>query len=273
MCIVPRARKVVLCLSAFGIVAYSFGAWTSGVQEVQGISQCLPLTKFTNLINIANNIDTFVTLLIPSLAIFIMNIRIILKIAYFYDKRSGMTVTFSRGEYHRGSNSDKRSKSISSSVDLKSGSVASSVEPHSSPRNRSQMKITKLLLVVSTVFLLLNLPSHAIRVYFFFMGYFKDSWEPSNSLVLWQQIFTIIYYCNFSVNFFLYSLCGKNFRKALCHMMKNAYYKICTKCCCRYRPVFVKDLGRREAASVGTQHSFILRTASNVSKNVDFLEK
>ena len=264
MCIVPRARKVVLCLSAFGIAAYSFGAWTSGTQkDPRGRSQCSPLEKFTNLINISNNIDTFVTLIIPSLAIFIMNIRIILKIAYFYEKRSGMTVTFSRGDYHRGSASDKRSKSISSSVDIKSGSVSSSVEPHSSPRNRSQLKITKLLLVVSTVFLLLNLPSHAIRVYSFFMENIQSSWKPSYSLLLWQQIFTIIYYCNFSVNFFLYSLCGKNFRKALCQMIKNVSHKVCSKCCYCCRPVFVKEFGKREATSVGTQNSFLM---SNVSK-------
>ena len=265
MCIVPRARKVVLCLSAFGIAAYSLGAWTSGIQkDPYGRSQCSPLVKFTNLINISNNIDTFVTLIIPSLAIFIMNIRIILKIAYFYDKRSGMTVTFSRGEYHRGSVSDKRSKSISSTVDIKSGSVSSSVEPHSSPRNRSQLKITKLLLIVSTVFLLLNLPSHAIRVYYFLMSNFTASWKPSYSLVLWQQFFTIIYYCNFSVNFFLCSLCGKNFRKALCHMVKNVSYKVCSKCCYRCMPVFVKEYGKREVTSVGTQNCFMMLNVSKV---------
>ena len=266
MCIISRARKVVLCLSGFGIVAYSFGAWTSGiVKSSTGIGTCTPLTQFRNVISIANNIDTFVTLIIPSLAIFIMNIRIILKIAYFYDKRSGMTVTFSRGDYSRTSGSERRNKSVSSSVDIKGGSVSSSTEPQSSPRNRSQMKITKMLLVVSTIFLLLNLPAHAIRVYSFFLTKFHDSWHPSYSLLLWQEFFNIIYNCNFAVNFFLYSLCGKNFRKALCQMMTNAYYKVCLKCCCRYRPVFVKQLGRREVTSNNTQHSVLMRTTSNIS--------
>lgn len=280
MCIVPRARKVVLCLSLFGIVAYSFGAWTSGVQEIApGRAACSPLARFRHVITISNNIDTFITLIIPSCSIFIMNIRIILKIAYFYDKRSELTVTFSRstggGDGRQGARDAAGNAHAQAQQQLQraevsldeTGSVTTHVKPPSSPRHRSQMKITKLLLVVSTMFLLLNLPSHAIRVYSYFRGIFDSHYAPSRSLLLWQQFFTIIYNCNFSINFFLYSLCGKNFRKALCQMIRSAYHKICLLCCChRYTPGFAaKDYGiRREATTV--THSFLLRVGSSVSK-------
>ena len=241
-------------------MAYSFGAWTSGVRTgTSGHPECTPLPQFTTIINVSNNIDTFITLIIPSLAIFVMNIRIIFKISYFFDKRSNMTVTFSRGESGR-RNSDP-SIVIVSTADQDKNTTCS--ESHLSPRNHGQMKITKMLLVVSTIFLLLNLPSHAIRVYSYFMGFIDPHHKHSYSLVLWQQFFTIIYNCNFSVNFFLYSLYGKNFRKALCQMFANIRYRLWSVCsrpdgATRMR-MHGGSISRHDGGSV-TQHSILVTT-------------
>ncbi|KAI0209000.1 hypothetical protein LSAT2_006305 [Lamellibrachia satsuma] len=82
-----------------------------------------------------------------------------------------------------------------------------------------------MLLAVSTTFVLLNLPSHAIRVHSFIVGLIDSTYRPSRELLVLQEVSTLVYYCNFAVNFFLYSLCGDNFRKAL--------WSLGTKC--RYR--------------------------------------
>lgn len=91
---------------------------------------------------------------------------------------------------------------------------ASSRNP-ASPRN--QQSITKMLLLISTVFILLNLPSYVIRLcVFFFTLARKDT--PA---LLWciQQFFMLLYYTNFSINFALYAMCGITFRRCLKQLM------------------------------------------------------
>ena len=76
------------------------------------------------------------------------------------------------------------------------------------------LKVTKMLLLVSTVFLILNIPSHAVRVYVFLKSTVDSSYVPDYLLVLIQKIFQHLFYVNFATNFLLYSVSGKAFRRA-----------------------------------------------------------
>jgi len=71
-----------------------------------------------------------------------------------------------------------------------------------------------MLLLVSTVFLLLNIPSHAVRVYVFLKSTVDPSYVPDRLLVLVQKIIQHLFYVNFATNFLLYSASGKAFRRA-----------------------------------------------------------
>jgi len=71
-----------------------------------------------------------------------------------------------------------------------------------------------MLLLVSTVFLILNIPSHAVRVYVFFKSTVDPSYVPGRLLVLVQKIIQHFFYVNFATNFLLYSVSGKAFRRA-----------------------------------------------------------
>ena len=82
-------------------------------------------------------------------------------------------------------------------------------------RRQYQLHVTKMLLVVSSIFLLFNLPCHVIRLYDFFQRLTNKSYSTSLTIIRLQKIFTYVYYVNFSINFLLYNLCGENFRKAL----------------------------------------------------------
>ncbi|XP_066590892.1 trissin receptor-like [Prorops nasuta] len=97
------------------------------------------------------------------------------------------------------------------------------IHVRSSSRNlistRNQQSITKMLLLISTVFILLNLPSYVIRLcVFFFTLARKDT--PS---LLWclQQFFMLLYYTNFSINFLLYAMCGITFRRCLEQLLRK----------------------------------------------------
>ncbi|XP_020282382.1 thyrotropin-releasing hormone receptor-like [Pseudomyrmex gracilis] len=83
----------------------------------------------------------------------------------------------------------------------------------------NQESITKMLVLISTVFILLNLPSYVIRLcVFFFTLARKDTPET-----LWclQQFFMLLYYTNFSINFLLYAMCGITFRRCLEQMLRR----------------------------------------------------
>jgi len=71
-----------------------------------------------------------------------------------------------------------------------------------------------MLLLVSTVFLLLNIPSHAVRVYVFIRSTVDPTYLPGRLLVLVQKVIQHLFYVNFATNFLLYSACGKAFRRA-----------------------------------------------------------
>ncbi|XP_034948966.1 thyrotropin-releasing hormone receptor-like [Chelonus insularis] len=117
--------------------------------------------------------------------------------------------------------------------------VTRCIHIRSSSRNlattRNQQSITKMLLLISTVFVLLNLPSYAIRLCIFFFALARRD-RPA---LLWclQQFFMLLYYTNFSINFLLYAMCGITFRRCLDQLLRK-----CLKNVTRY-------LGRRRRNS------------------------
>ena len=278
MCSVSRARKVVYSLAVLAGVGYSFGIWTSGVIESNGVKQCRPLPEYIHILTVLNNIDTVITLIIPSAAIFAMNIRIMYKIMYVFQQRSSLT-SFPSEYKHSGRDSnlghhggvstsnmwqretvamlnatehnpatqklsaDEHSSDSSSTRKIASTKNGHQVGRHhkdkaraySIGKNTAQIKITKMLLVISTIFLLLNLPKHALLVYDFLMGMSSESYRTSLTVVLLQQAFTMIYNLNFAINFFLYSLCGKNFRAALCRLTRKIHLRLTQSMCFPFR--------------------------------------
>ena len=187
VCTAKKAKLVVTVFAVFALIGYSFALWTSGIRTVNGrTSLCFPMTKYIKLVNLFNSIDTVITLIIPSILILVFNIRIGLQMY-----RTGSTRRFLTP--------------ITSSL----------------PSSPSQIKITRMLLVVSSVFLLLNLPTHAIRAHDFISGFIQNDRRVPITKLRWQEILQILYYSNFSINFFLYSFCGRNFRRGICAVWKK----------------------------------------------------
>ncbi|CAL4078918.1 unnamed protein product, partial [Meganyctiphanes norvegica] len=98
---------------------------------------------------------------------------------------------------------------------------------------RTQYSITKMLLLISTVFILLNLPSHMIRVHAFLAGLWGSSeMDEQNETFFWnlQQVFMQLQYTHHSINFLFYSCCGATFRKCLMQLLpvRLRFY------CCRH---------------------------------------
>jgi len=83
-------------------------------------------------------------------------------------------------------------------------------------RHHTQVRVTSALLIVSTVFVVLNLPSYAFRLHTFVIAIRNEKYHiNSMNAYIWQEIIQFLYYSNISSRFFLYMACSRNFRYAV----------------------------------------------------------
>ena len=83
-------------------------------------------------------------------------------------------------------------------------------------KNISQYRTARILLLVSTIFLTLHTPNHIFRLQAFVKGLTEAGPATSSKRqIVWQELFQLVYFLNFGVNFFIYSLCSRTFRNAL----------------------------------------------------------
>jgi len=143
-----------------------------------------------------NIIDFFLTFIIPFLTIVTFNTLIILK----------------SGQYDR---------LLERNYVQPSTYILHNLLEHRLRRSKYHRRITKMLLIISTTFLLLNTPMHLLKVYYFFFSN-DDTYDDKSSYESIIEMLTFyLFYTNFSINFFLYSLCGKNFRLCLMDLIKH----------------------------------------------------
>ena len=98
-------------------------------------------------------------------------------------------------------------------------------------RGHRQYRTARMLIVVSSAFVILKVPTHVFRIHTFIQTSLHDDFNAVKQLdVRWQKLFQIVYYMNFALNFFIYSACGGGqFRrglKILCTRMKHRLSKM-----------------------------------------------
>ena len=224
MCTAKRARIVVITTAVLALLFYSFALFTMGVYPYGHNMRmtCLTSPKYYTAISRLTNIDTLITFIIPVIIIVSCNLRITYMVFWFYRERANLV---SSGNFRRSS----RASSAHTLPVRNSGGNASSRSPTS---NSSQIKVTKMLLIVSTVFLLCNLPTHSLKTYLTIRQHLNPSYIPSFEFRVTSHVFQFVYYSNFSVNFFLYSISGTTFRKALFKLFRKSCSCV-RNCLCR----------------------------------------
>lgn len=78
--------------------------------------------------------------------------------------------------------------------------------------NSVSTKISKMLIIVSTTFLILNLPIHSFNIYVFLTRRFFNKGDYSCIENYLRNIFNNLFFSSFSCNFLLYSISGVSFR-------------------------------------------------------------
>ena len=171
-----------------------------GVMPLHGQDNfCQTRPEYSQMLIVVGNVDAIITMVLPVLAILIFNGLILYTVFRYNSNRSRMVirqhdakmstdgstrVVLESSSKYSQSKTTTPSKSTNSiplkSIDqngISSDQSRSRTESRDkkklsrSSSSTSVMRMTKMLVIVSSSFLLLNLPSHSIRVYYFFVSW------------------------------------------------------------------------------------------------------
>ncbi|KAK3752484.1 hypothetical protein RRG08_032775 [Elysia crispata] len=197
-CSVPIAKRIILGLILVGLILYNYPLWTSKVFVEHGVDNtthfwCRADWGFAEVLRWLTLSDMLVTLVIPSLVIIILMVAITCSLVSALKRQIRLT----RG----GAGSRLQTEEAKSKTCQRSSS---------SP----QAKVTRMLFAVSFFFIVLNGPSHIIRMKMAVLDLLGrlEVHTPSVEEKL-QVIFQIMYYSSFAVNLVIYLIFGDNFRK------------------------------------------------------------
>jgi hypothetical protein len=225
---------------------YSFATWTSGIIHIHSFPLCMPYPQYYHLLTTVTGVDSAVTLIIPCSIVIILNIRIARRIVSLERSRQPLVRHLQNGMIvqciARKSTGTMRGDSLSSGcpVHVRFQNHACSGRPEngvsepvhaievpmfvptkqksskSKVRGSSQQyRTARMLIVVSSVFVVLNLPGHVFKIHAFIQSSLHDEFSAFRRDLTWHEIFQLVYHLNFSVNFFIYSACGRQFRTGL----------------------------------------------------------
>jgi len=255
LCTSCKTKLSVCILCIVGMVLYSFTTWTSGVMTVNGgPSMCVPFPQYYDLLTFLTSIDAVCTLILPSIIIIVLNIKILIRIQQIQKrmannqrrvtivvnkvmKKSTLKTSISdKGSMHfRFSNKSVTDAEVTflppihiTEVTRKKTTVAF--------KGKSQYRLARMLLVVSSIFVLLNIPSHFFKIQAFMQHLFGDSYKSSKRDLQWHEFFQLVYYMNFSINFFVYSVCGRPFRNGLKHLVLRMRHNMKNWCASLHSP-------------------------------------
>ena len=230
MCTRRRAKIVGGVINVTAALLYSFSLVTSKVQESQGLPYCITDLQYEVFLKLMIYVDLAFTLIIPSITILALNSRITWTIYQFLKNRpsegpfpTSSSSSSSRSTHNLSSSKERRNTRTKTTIMVTwRSSPCNGVGLRANPSSQGfpQMRTTRMLIVVSLVFILLNVPSHSLRLYLTLLTDLKIPVSYKTQRI--QELLEIVYYINFSTNFFLYSMCMKSFRLATKRVCKNA---------------------------------------------------
>ncbi|OWF41425.1 P2Y purinoceptor 14-like [Mizuhopecten yessoensis] len=195
-CTTKVAKRMIGFLFVMGIVGYNFPLWATRVRMFHGKHYCLTLPQYRTFEVGLTYADTILTLMIP----FIIIITLLFLIICAAMEASKRQLRLRRLQ------STERTRSS----------------------NNPQDVVKRLLTSVSVAFLVLQTPSHVIRIKVIIEHIIGEYYTTTQTDRRLQYVFLTMYYLNFSINFVLYLVCCKTFRKEFVSTLALG-----CKCCMR----------------------------------------
>ena len=243
MCTARRARVVVCSLYFGAFLFFSPSIWTNGITYTKGppsMPVCTPYQKYKYLHLFFTSIDVVGTWLLPFAVVLVLNATIVYTIsrglkhsrqARRHDSEDSVFPTSSLIlSMDTGTRCSTGTRTYQMAVHRASrGSTshhshycgypsASSTRQEASVYCKAQAQMTRMLLWVSSVYLLLSLPSYIMRLKMLVQAYLgwaevlTKEQEFINMAI--QELFQLLYYTTFVINLILYTLCNAKFREA-----------------------------------------------------------
>ncbi|XP_065206444.1 neuropeptides capa receptor isoform X2 [Planococcus citri] len=213
VCTVARAKLFISCLTMIALPTYGPYFIIAAPQMITDTNNnktvtmqvCTLVPQWIDLASVLNHIDFFLTLILPFCTIVVLNTLICRTVHRLGRVRRTMTLTTRKRFLNRAHSRRSTESHISRTFSHRT----------SAP---SQSKVTQMLLVVSTVFICLNLPSYLLRIWVYVNKKSDPMANDDIVMVLLQHYSNILFATNFGINFVLYCISGQNFRKALCSL-------------------------------------------------------
>ncbi|XP_050452550.1 thyrotropin-releasing hormone receptor-like isoform X2 [Cataglyphis hispanica] len=184
LCTVARAKTAVISLTILAILVCSPVLLFS--RSNKNTNGCDLDSNWESWANAYNNFDTVMTFALPLTMIVIFNTLIARNIYKFDHVRRTLTIE----------------------------SNASNDKTQTLRDRMPQTKVTKMLLLVSSTFFCLNMPSFVLRV----IAFLYDCNKSPIWLSLAQQMCNLLFDTSFGINFIFYCASGQNFRRAMVDM-------------------------------------------------------
>ncbi|XP_052237945.1 thyrotropin-releasing hormone receptor-like [Dreissena polymorpha] len=173
MCSVIREKLTILGLGICACLLYIFSFWTSGVQKWNQQWKCVYRHEYIDLMNVVTWMDTVLTMVVPFTVIVIVN-TLVLRTMLHTSKQRVFGEGLILSHHQKSSSSPKAPKASECLLSRCSDSHDYRLSKNSCARNKpiqnktlsmQQTRVTRTLLSVSFTFLILNLPSHAMRLF------------------------------------------------------------------------------------------------------------
>ncbi|CAH0545978.1 unnamed protein product [Brassicogethes aeneus] len=190
LCTTKRAKVTILVLVTVSLIIFSHKFLFTRINYYNGSPTCDVDPSWNQFSNVFNIIDFIVSYLVPVTLVIFLNVSI---------SRAIITLSGIRKALTQGLSSKNRNKNFM----------------------LSQNKITKMLLVASTVFLASSCPSYVVRTLLYLHEAHLWEIKDVDSFIIAQHWSQLLFYTTFSINFYVYCVSGQNFRSALFGIFKQ----------------------------------------------------
>ncbi|XP_055606082.1 neuropeptides capa receptor [Uranotaenia lowii] len=196
MCTVRRAKIVISALTLIGVFISLPVIFFASPQYSPAMNEtiCDMPEEYKDQMTMFNYLDTILVFVVPFTMIVVLNTFTALTVWKFAGVRRTMTMPRSFGGNLRESRRQHHQLQTSNSnhLILNGGLPIPQIQSYSRGRVvNSQIKVTKMLLIVSTVFVCLNLPSYAVRVKIFLgvsiIFVFQHSWKIFRQFIILKK--------------------------------------------------------------------------------------
>uniref|UniRef100_A0A915IH38 G-protein coupled receptors family 1 profile domain-containing protein n=1 Tax=Romanomermis culicivorax TaxID=13658 RepID=A0A915IH38_ROMCU len=218
---ISRSRLLIIILCLISLLWNSYIFFVTKTQKLPHSKRtiCATMNDHWFVMNVINYADSMITLAVPFLIIAVLNVSISRTVMRRRSMCQNTVVAMLRY--------------VTFSANLATGDRRCSAIEQNLENRKKDEKVTKTLLLISMVFLLMNLPDHVLRVLVSFLND-NGRWAVKNQYVICgliqgQMISTLLFHTNFAINFILYSVAGDNFRTHMTGFCRQVWHKWSSK--------------------------------------------